>query len=281
MISAPPTLKNRLQHGRMLQGLFVTELWTPNIGTILELTGYDFCIFDMEHGSYTVRDLSGMVPSFRNLECRPLVRVPAVRREFFQSALDLGIAGFVVPMIESPDEVKQCLEFMKYPPNGRRGLSFSCPLTDFQVREREQHVINSNDNIILVIQIETEKAMKNLHSILSVPGIDVAFVGNADLSLSLGKHNDVTEGPVHDAIRLVFQTARSKGIVGGGNFPDPDLASLFYDDGLRFVSLDTDIERFIQGLRAGADRLHKGLRDKLEKIAPLPEVRTVVDSGIF
>lgn len=276
MISSTPTLKSRLQSGRTQQGLFITELYTPNIGTILELTGYDFCIFDMEHGSYTIRDIANMIPGFRGLRCQPLVRVPAIRREFFQSAMDLGVAGFMVPMVESPEDVRQCLDFMKYPPEGKRGLSFSCPVTDFQVCDRERYTEKSNDNAVLVIQIETEKALNNLDSILSVPDIDVAFIGNADLSLSLGKQNNVTKGPVHDAIRYILQTAKSKGIIGGGNFPAPALAALFYDDGLRFISLDSDIERFIHGLRSGVERLQEGLRDKLRTVEPSVEVPTDV-----
>lgn len=271
MISGPLTLKDRLRGGHVLQGLFITEFLTPNLGTILELSDYDFCIFDMEHGSYTTRDLSLMVPGFRGLRCRPLVRVPAVRREFFQSALDQGVSGFVVPMIETAEDVRKCLDFMMYPPNGKRGLSFSCPITDFQVCDRNRHTEKSNDNLLLVVQIETTRAFENLKDILSVPGIDVAFIGNADLALSFGQPNDIVKGPVHDAIRAILKTAVSQGIAGGGNFPDPDMAALFYGDGLRFISLDTDIERFIRGLRGGVEKLRKGLYEKLRERGELPE----------
>lgn len=256
------SLKQRLRSGQTVTGIFITEFRTPNMGILLDAAGYDFAIFDMEHSSFTNQDLSAMVPGFRNCRCRPMVRVPAVRREFFQAVLDCGIAGIVVPVVESAQQVEDAVAMMKYPPYGRRGLSFCCPHTSFQEQDRDQYTVDSNDNLLLVTQIETSKALDHLDEILSVPGIDVAFVGNMDLSLSLGKPNNLREGPIHDAVRHILRTAQGKGIYGGGNFVCPELVDQFYEDGLRFISLDSDVERFGVGLKYGLETV----RSSIEKI---------------
>lgn len=255
-----PSLKQRLRNGETVCGIFIAELRSPNLGTILESTGCDFGIFDMEHGSFTMQDLACMVPGFRGPRCRPLVRIPSVRREFIQSVLDLGVEGLVVPMVESPEEVHACLEMMKYPPAGKRGLSYCCPHAGFRASDRDRLIATANENLLLVVQIETATALENLDSILAVPGIDVVFIGNTDLALSLGQPNDLSGGQVHDAIRFVLQTAASKGIVGGSNFIDPRFGAAFYADGMRFISLDTDIERFTVGLESEMKKLKNDLR---------------------
>ncbi|MDR2439717.1 MAG: hypothetical protein LBE12_10170 [Planctomycetaceae bacterium] len=262
MITPHQSLKTRLRNGETVTGIFITEFRTPNIGLILDAAGYDFAIFDMEHCSFTMQDLSNIVPGFRGCRCQPLVRVPAIRREFFQSVLDIGITGIVVPMIESAEEVRECTAMMKYPPHGKRGLSFCCPHTLFQEHDREIYTNTANEHLLLVVQIETATAFKNLDSILSEPGIDVAFIGNTDLSLSLGTPNNLETGPIHDAVRYILQTAMSKKIVGGGNFVDPKFVGQFYNDGLRFISLDSDVERLIIGLKTGLETVQSVLPKK-------------------
>ncbi|MDO5552938.1 MAG: aldolase/citrate lyase family protein [Planctomycetia bacterium] len=267
------SLKSRLRNGETVTGIFITEFRTPNMGVLLDAAGYDFAIFDMEHCSFTNQDLSAMVPGFRGCKCQPMVRVPAVRREFFQSVLDCGITGIVVPVVESPEQVQEAVAMMKYPPLGKRGLSFCCPHTQFQEQDRDSYTSEANDNLLLVTQIETSTALDRLDEILSVPGIDVAFVGNMDLSLSLGKPNNLAEGPIHDAVQHILRVAKSKGIYGGGNFVRPELVEQFYEDGLRFISLDSDVERFGVGLKLGMQTVKLGLNDKkMESIPIKPRV---------
>jgi 2-keto-3-deoxy-L-rhamnonate aldolase RhmA len=118
--------------GETVFGLFVVEMRTPGMGLLLDAAGYDFAIFDMEHGSYTLSDLAGTVPGFRGCRCVPLVRVPVIGREFFQAALDLGVAGIVVPMVESAADARACIDLMEYPPAGKRGVSYCRPHSLFQ-----------------------------------------------------------------------------------------------------------------------------------------------------
>ena len=242
------SLRKRFLAGETAFGLFIVELQTPNFGTLLDSAGYDFAVFDMEHGNYSIADLAVMLPGFRGCHCVPLVRIPAIRREFFQATLDLGVAGLVVPMVESAADVRACIELMKYPPLGKRGVSFCRPHSCFQGHDNDGYTDKANDDMLLVVQIETAKGLHHLEEIFAVPGIDVAFVGNTDLSYSLGCPNNLESGQVRDAIELVLKTASARNIVGGANITDPKIIDEMHKKGLRFVSLTTDVELFISGM---------------------------------
>jgi 2-keto-3-deoxy-L-rhamnonate aldolase RhmA len=262
--------KTRLKNGDAVIGIFVSEFRSPNIAPLLDATGYDFAIFDMEHGSYTMQDLSNIIPGFRGFRCQPLVRVPAVRREFFQSVLDIGVTGIVVPMVESAEDVREAVAMMKYPPQGRRGLSFAAPHTLFQMQDRDTYTQLANDNLLLVAQIETKKAHDNIDSILDEPGLDAIFIGNADLSLSMGLPNTPAGGPVRDAMRRILKSATARGIPGGGNL-DPRLVGQFYEEGMRFITFDCDIDRLVIGLKQGMEIYHAGLPSSAKSPAPALE----------
>ena len=267
MLNPSTSLKTRLKNGVAVAGVFICEFRSPNIAPLLDATGYDFAVFDMEHCSYTMQDLSNIIPGFRGSRCQPLVRVPAVRREFFQSVLDIGVTGIVVPMVESAADVREAAAMMKYPPQGRRGLSFGCPHTLFQGQDRDAYTKLANDNLLLVAQIETKKALDNIDSILDEPGLDAIFIGTADLSLSMGLPNDPSSGLLRDAVRRILRSAKARGIPGGGNL-DSSLVGQFYDDGLRFISLGGEIEILQAALQHGMDTLRASLPVEISKTEP-------------
>ena len=261
------TLKKRLVDGQTLSGLFVSEFRSPSMGLILNAAGFDFAIIDMEHGAFALNDLSAMIPNFRMLKTQPLVRIPTVNRNYVQPLLDLGVAGLVIPMTEDPADVRRCVEMMKYPPDGRRGMSFCCPHGGFIPRYQDEYIRQANGNLLLVAMIETVRGIENLDAILDVPGLDVVMVGNCDLAISMGQKNDLTVGPVRDAMRYVLQTAAAKGVFGGGNFADPELVAEFHDLGLRFITLSSEVDRLGRCLRNAKQTLDRTLQGlpKLQK----------------
>ena len=245
------SIKKKVQDGKIVKGIFINEFRSANIGVLLDMVGYDFAVFDMEHCTFSPTELSLIIPGFKSCRCRPLIRVPAVRREFFQAPLDLGIAGIIVPMVETPDDVREAAAMMKYPPLGRRGLSFCCPHCQFENHEedRDFYTQKANADLTLIIQIETAKGLANLESILSVPGIDVVFIGNADLSISLNVPNTLARGSeLRLAQERILKTAARHGIVGGGNLTDPQIISELQPLGMRFITLCSEVEMLAAAL---------------------------------
>ena len=246
---ANPSLRQRLLADETIFGLFVVEMRTPNMGTLLDIAGYDFAIFDMEHGSYTLSDMAVMLPGFRGCHCAPFVRVPTVRREFIQPLLDLGVTGIVVPMVETAADAQACVQLMKYPPVGKRGVAYCRPHALFRTPTDSRFTAEANENTLLVVQIESAQGLAHVDEILAVPGIDVAFVGNADLAQSLGCPPALESGRIRDAMETVLKSAAAHKVVGGGNVADPGIIADLHKHGLRFVTLTSDVERFLVGLQ--------------------------------
>ena len=241
-------LRKTMDEKRSVFGLFVSELRSPWLGSMLDAAGYDFCILDMEHGAFSIAEASALVVGFRGGHCTPLVRIPAIRRDIFTPLLDLGVGGIVVPNVETADDVRACVEFMKYPPLGSRGLSLSRPHTGFVPADRDRFLAEANARNLLIVQIESPKAVEKLDEILAVPGIDVAFVGCADLSLSMGIPNDPASGPLRETLELVLGKAKQYGIHGGTNVTQPDVIAALAPLGLRVITVTTDTKGFLDGI---------------------------------
>lgn len=265
---------SRLRSEETLFGVFINELATPSWGPILDTVGYDFCIFDMEHGRFSISDLGMMLPSFRTSRAAPFLRVPAIRREYFQAPLDMGAAGLVVPMVETADDVRAAVSMMRYSPAGRRGVAFGRPHTDFYSNvDREQIVSEADAKVLLVIQIETERGIHHLSEILSVPGIDVVFIGNTDLAQSMGCPNNLKTGRLRYAMEEILKQGRERGIVCGGNFTQPEAIEEFGQKGLHFISLTTDVELLQSGMN-----LVRPKSDAIPILTPCPPSRIPVAS---
>lgn len=238
------SLKERIASGERVNGIFIVEMMTPNWGTLLDRTGCDFAVFDLEHGRFSVNDLMDVLPSFQHSRCSALVRVPTTSREYFQRPIDFGVAGFVVPMVDTAEQARQCVEFLRYPPKGRRGMGGSrlaCRVFDSEPER------STDDNTLLAIQIETERGFANLDEILAVDGIDMVFIGNTDLSSFLQCPNDLIQGELRDKMELIIRKARARGIAIGGFMDCTRAIKEFGEQGLSFVAMSVDCDLIVSG----------------------------------
>ncbi|MDO4584673.1 MAG: aldolase/citrate lyase family protein [Planctomycetia bacterium] len=248
------SLKTRLKKGETLYGIFFEELRSNYFSMFLENAGYDFGIIDLEHCHYSWVELGNMLPCFHHSNVSAIVRVPEIRKECFQIPMDLGVAGIMVPNVESAEEARRCVEWMSYPPRGKRGIATCRPHTRFINENFQQLCPQANDEKLLVIQIESRQGLEHLEEILAVEGIDVVFVGNADLSISMGVPNTLEAGSeLRKAQEKILQTAMQHGIVGGGNVGNPKIIRELQPLGMRLVTLLSDVEIFHKGL---GDALH-------------------------
>ena len=241
-------LRQMIDEKQSVFGIFVSELRSPWLGSMLDAAGYDFCVLDMEHGAFSISEISAMVAGFRGGHCTPIVRIPSIRRDFITPLLDLGIGGIMVPNAETADDVRACIESMKYHPLGSRGLSLSRPHTGFVATDRNRFVTEANERNLLIIQIESPRAVENLDEILTVSGIDVAFVGCADLSFSMGIPNDPSSGPLRETLKLVLDKANRLDIHGGANVTEPNIIAALVPLGLRMITVTTDTKGFVDGV---------------------------------
>jgi len=235
-------VKNELAGDRVVCGCMVAEVRTPAIGMILESAGLDFFILDMEHGSFTCETANDIIVACWALSIVPFVRVPGIDRGLFQKVLDGGALGLLLPRVETPEQVREAQDLMRYAPEGSRGLSLRRAHTGFRRPDRVRFTASANRNIMLMVQVESRRAVENIEAISDVPGIDVLFIGPSDLAHSYG-----SDDPRHveRAIERVVKVGRGKGIVTGIHHSSLPYIMGLMGKGMRFFSLNTEVGAII------------------------------------
>jgi 2-keto-3-deoxy-L-rhamnonate aldolase RhmA len=202
----------------------------------------------MEHSAQAPTLMADMVATIADAgTCAPLVRVPNNSVEWFKWALDAGAWGVVVPMVNSREEVQRAIEYAKYPPLGNRSIGGTFGPYGFGTTDWPSYVEFANDEIMMIIQIESSQALQNLDEILSVPGIDVAFVGPNDLHVQLGllPSSDGVEPEFLEALERVKVAARRYHIALGIFSSDGEAAAERISQGFQMISVTTDVSSMI------------------------------------
>ena len=178
--------KEALRNGQAVVGTMVVEIRQPSVMQLLVNAGFDFIVIDNEHSPYSSGTIAELSQAARNLGLTPIVRVPDLAYPYLAQPLDSGAQGIMLPRVYNADQVKEAVQIMKYPPLGARGCAFGRGATDFKGAPLAETMAAANEQTMLIVQIETKEAIENGDEILAVPGVDVAFVGPTDLSISLG-----------------------------------------------------------------------------------------------
>jgi 2-dehydro-3-deoxyglucarate aldolase/4-hydroxy-2-oxoheptanedioate aldolase len=168
--------RQRLRDGNLLLGQLILEFSTPGIGPVLDASGLDFVIFDMEHGRCDIGLLEVMIASFRGCSILPMARVPDLNFAPLSRVLDLGAQGVMVPRVETRQQTEEIVRQLKYAPEGRRGVALGIA-HDLYRPAGAEFFAKANQDTAVIIQVETERAFENLEEIISVPGVDVAWDG--------------------------------------------------------------------------------------------------------
>jgi 2-keto-3-deoxy-L-rhamnonate aldolase RhmA len=241
-------LHARLAAGETLYGAFA-GLGSPVATEIMARAGFDWLIIDLEHGAGTEASLLAELHAMGATSAAALVRPQSGERLRIGRALDLGAHGIMVPRIDLPEQAREAISFMRYPPDGGRGLALSTrgaglgELGHTQIRA-------INRGILGVIQIESRSAVENVVEIADIDGVDVLFVGPTDLSHSLGVPGAFDDPGYLDALRRVVAAAEAGGKVAGILLRSPAALRAHRDLGFRFIGLGSDGAFITDGARA-------------------------------
>jgi 2-keto-3-deoxy-L-rhamnonate aldolase RhmA len=252
------SLRQRLQQGELLLGQMVLELFTPGIGPMLDACGLDFVIFDMEHGRCDVALLSEMIASCRGSNIVPMARVPDAGFAPLSRVLDIGARGVMVPRVETRQQAEEIVSQLKYAPIGKRGVALGVA-HDLYRAGTPEFFARTNEEIVVILLLETVKAFENLDEIVSVPGVDIAWMGHYDLTVSMGIPAQFDHPRFLTAMDDLVATCRRYGVVPGFLPPTPESAVHWIDKGFRAISLGSDIGVFLDGVRKFRAHIeHKG-----------------------
>ena len=210
--------------------------------------GFDWLLVDMEHSAHNPVLMADMVATIADAgTSAPIVRVPANSVEWFKWALDAGAWGVVVPMVNTREEAQRAVAYTKYPPLGARSIGGAFGPYGFGITDWPSYARTANDEILVIIQIESAQALQNLDEILSVPGIDVAFVGPNDLHAQLGltPSSEGAEPEFTEALEHIKAAARKYHLALDIFSNNGKAAAERVRQGFQMISVTTDISSLI------------------------------------
>jgi 2-keto-3-deoxy-L-rhamnonate aldolase RhmA len=217
-------LRRRLAAGGSAVGLMVSEFGTVGITRIAEAAGAAFVLFDQEHTSWTGERLRGLLAAARANEVPALVRVPARDRHLVASALDAGAAGVMVPMVESEREAREIVAAAKYPPIGRRGFG-ALYADDYVDGDVPATIELTNREQLVIAQVETAAGLEGVERIAAVDGVDIVWLGQFDLTISMRIPGSFDDPGYLGAVRRLVDAAAAVGKPAGIAAPSAEQAS--------------------------------------------------------
>lgn len=246
--------KKQLRAGKPKMGIFLNS-HSPTVAEQLSHSGYDWLLVDTQHGPMGNLELSAMLSGIANGGAKSMVRVAGYHdRGGIQQTLDMGADGVLVPYINNADEARQAVSCARYPTAGTRSVYF--PQRSMNRAGLLGYAGAANENVILALQVETADCIKNIDEIAAVPGVDILFLGQNDLCMSMGlyekyKFPDMYTSPELNAATEKLRAAAKKNNVILGLFLfGTARVGEFLDKGFTFVSVGNDLHHILT--QAGA-----------------------------
>ena len=246
--------KNQLRSGIPKLGLFVNS-HSPTVTEQLAHSGYDWLLVDSQHGPMGYETLSTMIGGISSGGATSLVRVAGYHdRAGIQQSLDVGSDGVLVPYINTADEARQAVSCCRYPTAGTRSVYF--PQRSMNKGGLLGYAGAANDNVIVAMQVETADCIKNIDEIAAVPGVDLLFLGQNDLCMSMGLY-EMYQFPdmyfsdeLQDATDKLRAAAKKNDVILGLFLFGTDRVGEFLDKDFSLISLGNDLHHVLT--QAGA-----------------------------
>jgi 2-keto-3-deoxy-L-rhamnonate aldolase RhmA len=242
-------VKRTLANGGVAIGTMMLEFSTTGIARIACAAGSEFAVFDMEHTGWSMETIRMLMASSAGAEIVPMVRVPALQYHFISRILDLGAMAVVVPFVSSEQQAREIVTHAKYPPDGRRGVAFGVAHDDYRAGNLVASMRKANDELMLIAQIENADGVQNADRIAAVDGIDALWIGQFDLSTSLGIPGRLDHRLFQEATHTVIEACQKHGKTAVLGATDPEVLARGPADGFRMLVYLTDIWIYQKALR--------------------------------
>jgi 2-dehydro-3-deoxyglucarate aldolase len=250
----PNTFRQGILSGKRLIGCWCS-LANPITTEILGLAGFDWLLLDAEHAPNDVLTLIPQLMALKDSSSAPVVRPPFNDAVIIKRLLDAGFYNFLIPFVESAEQARRAVAATRYPPAGIRGVSVAQRSNLYGTVP--DYFTTVNDQICVIVQIESRAGLENLDGICAVEGVDGIFIGPSDLAATLGHLGDAGHGEVQKAIRDIFVCARRHGRTVGILAPVEADARRYLEQGARFVAVGSDQALFRAATQALRDRFRE------------------------
>ena len=182
--------KEKMSRNQTTYGLWL-GIPDTSVAEMMAGAGFDWLVVDHEHGPYEIRDVLAHLQAIAPYDVAPVVRPVDGNRSLLKKLCDIGVQTFLVPMIDTAQEAIAVVEAVKYPPAGSRGLGTSMARAA-RWNSVSGYVGQADDEMCVIVQVESSRALQNIDAIATVDGIDAVFIGPSDLSASMGYGGDTS-----------------------------------------------------------------------------------------
>jgi 2-keto-3-deoxy-L-rhamnonate aldolase RhmA len=249
--SSVVTLRERVRAGESTRGTFL-NLGSAGAAEVCALAGFDWLLVDLEHGAGGEDGLVAQLLAGAAHGVPVLARVESPERIRVGHVLDLGAAGVMFPRLDTPDQVRDAISHLWYPPQGDRGIAGYNRARQFGGDGRENESVNVS--LLGIVQIETAPALQGVREIASIPGVDVLFVGPSDLSMALGIPGQFDHPTLLSAFDDVIAAANDSGIAAGILAVTPERADPLASRGFTFIGVGSDSSLLRVAAKAAAQK---------------------------
>ncbi|WP_321472469.1 aldolase/citrate lyase family protein [uncultured Paludibaculum sp.] len=241
--------KEQLRAGAPKMGLFLNS-HSPTVAEQLAHSGYDWLLVDTQHGPMDHEKLSNMLCAIASGGAKSMVRVAGYHdRGGIQQALDLGADGVLVPYINTAEEARQAVSCTRYPTAGTRSVYF--PQRSMNKAGLLGYAGAANKNIIVALQVETAACIENMAEIAAVPGVDMLFLGQNDLCMSMGLYEKYefphmyTSPELQAATETLISEATKNNVILGLFLFGTTRVAEFLAKGFTFISIGNDLHHVL------------------------------------
>ena len=245
-------VKNKIK-SMLLDGKEVIGTWmvTPSStnAEIFSKAGMDFIIIDLEHGPVSYETAQNMIRSAELHNTTPLLRVPTCSQSEILRGLEIGSHGIVVPNIETKDQASSVINYLKYSPSGNRGVSAFTRSSGFNAIGKKDRTNFANQQLLSVILVESLSAIKNIDSILTLPEIDVVYIGTYDLSQSLGQTDSLYSKEMINILEKTVRKIRDSGKAAGALSQSSNDTKNWINMGMQFIPYLVDCGIIFDGAK--------------------------------
>ena len=248
--------KERILKNELCLGVGLRQTRTADIGKIMSTCGYDWLFIDMEHNSMDIDIASQISVAAQDAGITPIVRVPDFAHHHATRVLDCGAMGIVFPHVDDATTAQRLVSNCLYPPNGHRSMTGVLPQLDFKQKPIAEVAKLINDNMLIVIMLESPEAISNVDSIAAVEGVDVILIGTNDLCMEMGIPGDYNNSKVKEAYRKVIEACKKHGKTPGmGGVYNEELMSEYIGMGMKFILSGSDLSFMMQSASQRSNKL--------------------------
>jgi 4-hydroxy-2-oxoheptanedioate aldolase len=232
------SFKRMLGKGRTQIGLWVA-LADGYAAELLATTGFDWLLIDAEHAPNDPRSVLAHLQAMAPYPVHPIVRPLRGDSALIKQYLDLGVQTVLVPMVDTAEQAAEVVAATRYPPQGIRGVGAAMARAS-RWNRIDNYVGRCNEEMCVLVQVESVTAMRNLAAIAAVEGVDGIFFGPADLAASMGLPGKPSDPVVQSAIEAGIATVKAAGKAAGSITSEQRLARRYLDLGATFMAVGLD-----------------------------------------